>query len=236
MIRVLTTALAVSLLAGPAIADDPLTPAPVEQALARSVVDGVRDDWRFTITISSADGDVVGRFDGDAAPAEQWRLVSPTDVELSDGQSELWADIIDPSEDDDEGDGLFFSVEDIEMQPGSFDLLSEQTGEAIYGFTPELTGDTDEDAAFAENLQGELSIAVDTPHVRQVRIFAPRSFKPHMAVRINAFEIVQEYEIMDGLPAPVLRRFAQTIEGSAAFQQFQENVEFRFSEIEYLGR
>jgi hypothetical protein len=225
-----------SILLGAGLAAAQDLPVPVEQALAMSVSDGARADWRFTITIASADGDVIGRFDGAAQATDQWQLISPVRADLTEDQIALWDDVIDPSDEDESGDGLFFSLDDIEMEPGSFNLISQTSGAATYGFAPVMHGDNEEEAVFSENLEGELRIGVDSPHVQQIRIFAPASFKPHMAVRISAFEITQDYAVMEGLPAPVLQRFTQTIEGSAAFQQFSENVEISFSEIEYLAR
>jgi hypothetical protein len=52
---------------------------------------------------------------------------------------------------------------------------------------------------------------------------------------VNRFELEQEFAEMADLPAPVLVRIRQNIEGSAAFQTFQEGFEIGFSEIEYLG-
>lgn len=208
-------------------------PGPLDAAMSNSVEDGERADWRFTMTIDSADGQVVGRYDGAVSEEGSWTLVSPARDAMTEGQAAIWEDIIDPSEDEDEGGGLFFDPDDIEMEPGTFSLLSEEGARAVYAFAPLL--DTDE-AEFADALSGELVVDGSDPQIRQIRVFARDSFKPHMAVRINEFEIVQEYAPMDGMPAPVLQRFSQVIRGSAAFQSFEESVEIRFSEIEYIAQ
>jgi hypothetical protein len=92
-----------------------------------------------------------------------------------------------------------------------------------------------EEAEMAEHLTGVLTVSEDPARVQQISIYAEESFKPNFAVRVNAFELRQIYQQIEGLPAPVMTRMVQHVEASAAFQTFEQGVEIEFSEIEYLA-
>jgi len=219
-------------IAMPAFADD--LPEPVARALEASVEDGDRSDWRFVMTIVTSEGEVRGRYDGAADEAEQWTLVSPSDEAMTEGQRAIWDDIIEPDEDaTEEGSGLFFGAGDLSFHPGSMAALDDASG-LRYAFAPRA--DDEEMVEFEPYLSGELTLSEDMPQIGTIRIYATESFKPNFAVRINTFELVQEYAPMEGLPAPVMRRMSQRISGSAAFQTFTEEVDILFSDIEFLRR
>ena len=225
-------AVASLLIAAPALAQSepaPLHPV-LDAALARSVVSTQESEWRFTVTMNNEDGVIVGRFDGTLPEGERWQLVSPTLEELSDMQSGMWSGLQEPE--DDEDAGLFFSAGDSDIVPGSL-TLAEDSGDAlVFRFEPQMDED---DMAMAGNIVGALTVSRDSLAVTQLRVWAPDSFKPHFAVRLNSFDMVQEFHQLDGLPAPVLTRMSQQISGSAAFQSFEQSFELAFSEIEYLG-
>lgn len=206
-----------------------------DAALERSVPQDRDEDWRFTLTFTGAEGELVARFDGTRAEAERWQLVSPVEAELTEDQRAVWDEIVTRDEEDDEEGGLFFSREDALYQPGTLNLHLQDADDVTYRFQPVLDADDPEDAAFAEYLTGEITVGRHEPGVRHVRLWAPDSFKPNFAVRVSRFEIVQEFADLDGLPAPVMVRMRQDIAGNAAFQSFEESFEIGFSEIEYLG-
>ncbi|MEA1941638.1 MAG: hypothetical protein U9P68_05275 [Pseudomonadota bacterium] len=207
-----------------------------EAALDRAVPRDSDEDWRFTLTFSGAEGELVARFDGAQAETERWQLVSPAQADLTDEQREIWEDIVTrrAEAEADEG-GLFFSREDARYQPGSLSLHLQDADDVTYRFAPVLDADDAEDAAFAEHLNGEITVGRHEPGVRHVRLWAPESFKPNFAVRVSRFEVTQEFADLEGLPAPVMVRMRQDIAGNAAFQSFEESFEIGFSEIEYLG-
>ena len=151
---------------------------------------------------------------------------------MSDDLRSVWEDIMDPSEDEDEGGGLFFSSSDLDYQPGSFMPIGSEGGARVYGFSPVVDADGMD---LSEYLRGEMAISASPERVQQIRIFAEESFKPNFAVRINAFEMTQDFVQLEGLPAPVMQRMVQRLEGSAAFQTFEQTLEIEFSEIEYLA-
>ena len=227
----------------PVHAQETLHPVLVE-AFANSDLAAREEDWRFTLRVTNDDGELVGRFDGSLADGERWQLVSPPEDELSDMQAGLWAgfaedededgdeDGDDEAGDDDTGNGLFFSLAEADIAPGSLSLAEETGSGWIFDFEPELG---DEEMDVAGHLRGRLTIGGRPTEVQELRLWAPESFKPHFAVRLHAFEMVQAYERVDGVPAPVLTRLSQSISGSAAFQGFDQSFELAFSDIEFLG-
>lgn len=228
-----TTALSLLVFGAAATLDDPDLPSPVVEALSASVDDGHRDNWRFRMSISTGEGQLVGHFDGAQTQGQQWTLVSPAEDALDDDLRAIWEDVIDPSEDEDEGSGLFFSTSDFDYEPGTMNLIEAAGGLSHFAFTPVIeTNDMD----FSDHLTGVLTISDDPALVHEVRIYAEESFKPNFAVRINAFEIRQVYTQIEGLPAPVMTRSVQQFEASAAFQTMEQAVEIEFSDIEYLAQ
>ncbi len=210
----------------------------LDTALARGLDETEASAWRYTVTATTQDGVLVGRFDGAQPIGEEWTLVSPAEDELSDFQSEIWSGFSRRGENADEaaegyGSGLFFSVDDSDIVPGSFALAEEAADALVFSFQPQLEGR--EEIDMGEYLTGALTVSRDPAVVTQMRMWAPESFKPHMAVRLNTLDIVQEFTQFDDLPAPVLTRLSQTIRGSAAFQAFDQSFELVFSEIEYSG-
>jgi hypothetical protein len=214
----------------------PDLPPLVAQAFAASSVTVREEDWRFSLTLTSADGVLEGVYDGSRPEGERWVLVSPAENELEGIQEQMWAGLIeDEDEEDEDGadSGLFFDAEENRVRPGSVQLIEEDATHAVFAFRPDMGED---DEGFAEFIRGSLTVSRDPAlGISQYRLWAPESFKPHFAVRINAFEMVQEYRWMDGVPAPVMTRLSQQIEGRAAFQNFDQSFELVFSDIEYLG-
>ncbi|WP_300528380.1 hypothetical protein [Maricaulis sp.] len=228
---------AASLLTAPAALAQNAHPL-LDAALARGLDETEASAWRYTVTATTQDGVMVGRFDGAQPIGQEWTLVSPAEADLSDFQSEIWTGFSRRGENADEaaegyGSGLFFSVDDSDIVPGSFSLAEEAADLLVFSFEPQLEGN--EEIDMAEHLSGALTVSRDPAVVTQLRMWAPESFKPHFAVRLNTLDIVQEFTQLDGMPAPVLTRLSQTIRGSAAFQEFDQSFELVFSEIEYSG-
>ncbi|WP_323761454.1 hypothetical protein [Maricaulis sp.] len=212
--------------------DDPVHPI-LGPVLSRGDIETEESEWRYVVTLTNEDGVMVGRFDGTQPDDERWQLVSPARDQLSDTQLRMWSGL-QRRDDVDEGpySGLFFSADDSDIAPGSLALDEESSDPLVFRFQPRMD---DEDPAIVENLRGALTILREPGTVIQVRIWAPDSFKPHMAVRVNTFEFVEEFTVFDGIPAPVRTRLTQQVSGRAAFQVFEQNFEMTFTEIEYLG-
>lgn len=218
-------------MAGMAGAQD--LPAPLAQAISASNIEDSRDNWRFRVTVTTDEGEMRGQFDGTALEGQQWTLLHPAEAELEGTLLEIWEDIQTDEDDAEDDGGLFFQGDDFEYVPGSIASLGGPDSGLRYQFAPQMDED---EAAFAEFVSGEVLLGGEEPHVQQIRIFATESFKPNVAVRVNAFEMVQEFALIDGLPAPVMSRMSQTIAGSAAFQSFEQNVDIRFEDIEFISR
>lgn len=228
-----TCVLAATLAASPASSQDGPSVHPVlETALSRAPAATDETQWRFVVTMTSGDGTLVGRFDGTRPDGQRWELVSPTEDDLSDLQSGLWSGLQEPDEDEDEDSGLFFSVAGSGILPGSLELAEQTSDDLIFDFRPDLDAD---EAAMADYIRGALTVSRDSASVTRLRLWAPESFKPHFAVRLNRFDMIQEFSALEGLPAPVLTRMSQVISGRAAFQSFDQSFDLAFSEIEFLG-
>ncbi|WP_417486388.1 hypothetical protein [Maricaulis sp.] len=233
MLRITALVSAACLLAAPlASAQDAASRHPVlEQALSQAPIIVDEREWRFLVTMTSDDGTMIGRFDGTRPDGERWSLVSPEQDALSDLQAGMWTGLQEPDEDG-EDSGLFFSADDSDITPGSLELTEETADHLVFNFRPQFDG---EEAAMAEHVRGALTVSRQGASVTRLRMWAPESFKPHFAVRLNEFDMVQEYTAIDGLPAPVLTHLRQSISGRAAFQSFDQSFELAFSEIEFLG-
>ena len=224
--------------ATPILADDAVAlPAPLEAALERSVAEGSDADWRFLLTYTDSESRVVARFDGSRPIEQRWTPVSPAEAEMSEAERAIWDEITGEGDNDGEdGDGgLFFDAQDALFIPGTLVAAGERDGIVAYNFRPHFDPDDAEEAAFAAHLHGEIAIAGAPAGVRRVRLWVSESFKPNVAVRINEFELEQEFSEIDDLPAPVMTRMTQRLSGSAAFQRFEESFELEFSQIEYLA-
>lgn len=234
-------------------------PALVREALGASH-DGHEDDlWRFTLTADYGDtGGFSARFDSTRPEGERWTLISPANSDaMSDDLREQWVDLSTPDEDeaddsadsDDEesgqsfgiggdGSGLFFSSDTVDLIGGRLAQTRRANGLTEFSFQPEMNDEDDEDGEdnFSRFLSGELTVADRDPYVQRIRIFAPASFKPHPVARVHEFEMVMEFERIDGLPAPIVRAFSTHVDVSALFQRQTQNIRFEFSEVEYEAR
>lgn len=224
--------LAVSCLGLPVQAQDAM-PSLLAEALAQSAVEGDPEQWEFTVSFRSDAGDLVARFDGSRPEDDRWTLVSPAREEFNEIHEEVWSDLTEDDEDD--SGTLFFHVTDAEFDWDSATLVGETPEAVTFGFTPDADGADEEDMVFLENIRGELTIDRSDSEVSQMRLYAPESFKPHFAVRIREFEVVQTYSRVEGMPRPVLTQMTQNVRASAMMQTFNEDFSIEFSDIRYSG-
>jgi len=205
----------------------------LDAVLSRGAITTNETEWRYLVTMTSDDGVMVGRFDGTLAEGERWQLLSPTLEDLSDLQEGMWSGLQESGDGEDtEGGGLFFSTDDSDIVPGSLRLAEDGESRLVFSFQPQMDEDEME---MGEHIRGALTVSRDPLAITRLRMWAPEGFKPHFAVRLHTFDMVQDYVQLDGLPAPVLTNLSQEISGSAAFQSFDQSFELAFTEIEYLG-
>lgn len=237
MIFVKAAAAAV-LLASAVHADMTSYPEPLADALAMTYEAPEEAHWRYVMQVTMNDASMQVRFDGSQPDGEQWQLVAPASEDgLADILVDVWQDLNQPdAEDENAGDGisinategLFFSSDTADVVAG--DVVS--TGTNQFTFRPDL-GSDEEDDAMRSFMTGELSLA-PAGHVDQIRVFAPESFKPHVAARVHAFEMVIRFDRIEGLPAPIMTLLSTEIDISAMFQRQQQAVRFEFSDVEYV--
>jgi hypothetical protein len=225
-----------------AYSDSSIHPQPVSDALAMTHDASNEAVWRFNVRVSMDDHSMDVGFNGALEDGAQWTLLSPASPEdLVDDLSDMWTDMITPddSENADDGDGgglsigsdggLFFTAETASMVAGNVQRMAG----GQYSFDPDIDPESEENDSMAEYLDGELALA-SAGHVEQIRIFAPESFKPNPAARIHAFELIMNFQHLDGLPAPVMTSMSTVVDVSALFQRQQQSVRFEFSDVEYI--
>jgi len=237
--RVLAAAAAAICFCAPSFSDNSNYPQPLADALAMGYAAPEDAFWRFTLRVSMNETVMDVRFDGAEADGEDWTLLSPASADdLSDELSAMWTDMNTPDEDSGEnegaglsirsGGGLFFSPETARMIAGDV----QQASAGGYTFRPDLDPDSDEADSMAEHLSGEIALA-SSGQVERIRIFAPASFKPNPAARIHEFEMIMNFQTLEGLPAPVMTSMSTVVDVSALFQRQQQSVRFEFSDVEY---
>ena len=104
-------------------------------------------------------------------------------------------------------------------------LLREDGDRRVYAFTPTAFPMGEGDGSverMLDHLAGEIGIDVVSGELVWLRLYAPESFKPNMAVRIRRFEMVQRFVHEPAYAAPRMERLEMALEGSAAFQAFEQ--------------
>lgn len=98
----------------------------------------------------------------------------------------IWEDIIDFSEDEDEGLGLFFFISDFEYELGLFNLFEVNGGLSYFFFIFVLDV---EEVEMVEYLIGVFIVFDDLVCVQQICIYVEESFKLNFVVWVNVFEL-----------------------------------------------
>jgi hypothetical protein len=173
-----------------------------------------------------------------AGEAPAYTLLQPDEAELSEAQQEIWADFLDPEDDvfarqdeDEPVPGLLRPVDLRDIVGDAATLLREENGLSVYGFTPQSMalsmsrdgGDSQTDSML-EHMTGDIAIDSGRNEVAWVHVFAPDSFKPTMAARINTFSMRQSFVQEPAYAAPRLERLELAVSGSAAFQTFEQTM------------
>jgi hypothetical protein len=210
-------------------------PAPLEAALSVEARDLRPSSFEFQL---ETDGEgVTVRVDlagGDA----RYTLLAPSESDLTDSEREMWEGFMDPEDDafreEDDEDGERRSVEFLgplslrEVVGSDASLAREADGLLIYSFTPlGFPGSQGEDesmAAMIEHLHGEIAVDPARGEPAWLHLLSTDSFKPHMVVRINEFSMRQIFTHEAALGGPRLARMELALDGSAAFQRFEQSM------------
>ncbi|MGX6647929.1 hypothetical protein ACWCOP_08300 [Maricaulaceae bacterium MS644] len=210
-------------------------PAPLEAALSVEARDLRPSSLDFQLETDGEGVTVrVDLADGDA----RYTLLAPSESDLTDAEREMWEGFLDPEDDafrePDDDDGERRSVEflgplSLRGVVGSeASLAREADGLLIYSFTPlgfpGAQGEDESMAAMIEHLRGEIAVDPERGEPAWLHLFSTGSFKPHMVVRINDFSMRQIFTHEAALGGPRLARMEMALNGSAAFQRFEQSM------------
>lgn len=210
-------------------------PGPLEAALSVEARDVRPSSLDFQL---ENDGEgVTVRVDLENGDA-RYTLLSPSESDLTDAEREMWEGFLDPEDDafrqqdDEDGEGRsieFLGPLSLRGVVGSEASLERETdGLLIYSFTPlgfsGAQGEDESMAAMIEHLHGEIAVDPVRGEPAWLHLFSTDSFKPHMAVRINDFSMRQIFTHEAALGGPRLARMEMALDGSAAFQRFEQSM------------
>jgi len=243
-IAALLAASAVSaVLAGPAAAQ---LPPPLDAALSAQARDVRPSSLHFQL---ETDGEGVTVRVDLAGEDVSYTLLEPLESDLTEAEREMWDGFLDPEDDafrepsgDEEASRSveFLGPLNLRDVVGSQAALArEANGLLIYSFTPlGFPGAQGEDRslmAMVEHLQGEIAVDPARGEPAWLRLYSADSFKPHMAVRINAFSMRQTFTHEAAVGGPRLARVEMTVNGSAAFQAFDQSMQMAVSNMVFDG-
>ncbi|MEQ8432796.1 MAG: hypothetical protein RIA71_01025 [Oceanicaulis sp.] len=210
-------------------------PAPLEAALSVEARDLRPSSLDFQL---ETDGEGVTVRVDLAGGDPRYTLLSPPESNLTDAEREMWEGFLDPEDDvfrqQDDEDGEGRSVEFLGplslrgVVGGEASLAREADGLLIYSFTPlgfpGAQGEDESMAAMIEHLHGEIAVDPARGEAAWLHLFSTDSFKPHMAVRINDFSMRHIFTHEAALGGPRLARMEMALDGSAAFQRFEQSM------------
>ncbi len=249
LFRALATA-STFILTAPALAQ---LPAPLERALAVEPEPVAPEALVMRMGLGAESIRVAVSFEDEAV---SYRLIEPASEEmLSEAQAEMWAGFNrdddeagsrddgapeEQSQDEDEGRSAslaFGSYDPAALREAigdTADLIGEDEGRLIYEFSPQtVPGQEGAPDEMIENLRGEAVVDASRNELVAVRFVLDGSFKPHMAARINAFELEQRFVHEAVLGGPRTAGFSMRMAGSSLFQPFSQSMQFDFEDVRY---
>lgn len=226
---------AAAVCAAPALAQ---LPAPLEAALSVTPREASPAGLDFRIEEDGQGVTVRVDLSGDGVA---YTLLEPDEAALSEAQREMWDDFLDTEDDafydendEDAGEGLTGPV-DLRATVGDVAaFLREEEGLLVYGFEPQaMPGQQAGEApgSMLTHLRGEIAVDPERGEVAWTHVFAPESFKPNMAARIERFSLRQAFVHEPAYAAPRLRRLEMALSGSAAFQNFEQALVMEISNM-----
>jgi hypothetical protein len=197
----------------------------------QAVEDDLSARWSYTRTEEDQDGVYVGRYDPRQPESERWTLITVDGREPSAEETEdyLAERNREPAGDNDDDEKELNSM----VEKGSAVLLEETDSFWLFGFKPR--GDTEDDRAFMESVDGTLKIVKDGHYVAEIALQNSSPIKPAKGVKIKAFFTRLAFApIEDGGPA-LPRSVQASIQGKAFFvMNIDESETVTFSEFEQV--
>lgn len=241
MLRTLMLGACASLCASAAFAQ---LPDPLERALSVSLNDPVAQ--RVDLMVGDNEGQITVRIVESAEGESEYTLLSPSEAGLNESERELWEDMFSDDDDENDEDGGFggedFDPDELRRMIGpDATLLREENGQLVYGFTPQAFPDDEDEPDGAarrmlDAMMGEVSVNTQTGHVEGFQLRLEESVKPNFAARIDTFSFVQNYVFDEAVNGPRLASLRFSIEGSAAFQSFNESMMIDILDVEWAPR
>ncbi|MGY6627583.1 MAG: hypothetical protein ACXIVL_03640 [Oceanicaulis sp.] len=218
-------------------------PPPLEAALSATLSERApaRMAMRWTVEGESVTYEVLPAEGGPPA----YRLLEPEEAALSERQREIWTSVTRERSSDDEGEA---DAPRARVTVGTVDYsglrasIGEQAtldrtlpdGELVYSFAPRaVPGGNDTPDAMLRALRGEVIIDPRRGELKGFHLFAPDSFKPSIAARIERFSLRQDFVHDAVLGGPRFAALEMDMAGSAAFQRFDRNLIIEIISVEW---
>jgi len=196
-----------------------------------SIDDDLSEGWSYTRTRENNDGIDVGHFDPRLPESERWSLISvdgrePTSEETGDYLEDRRHEQEDES-DDDEND--LHSM----VKKGSASLLEETDSFWLFSFKP--SGDSEDDQAFMDAIDGRLKIIKDGHYVAEITLQNSGPIKPGKGVKIKEFLTRLEFAPIHEGGKALPRSVQATVKGKAFLVvKFDESETVTYSDFEQL--
>lgn len=233
MIRCISLIAGLAALCASAAAHAQLPP-PLETALSATLTERApaRMAMRWTVEGESVTYEMRPAEGGPPA----YRLLEPDEAALTERQREIWTSVTRERRSDGEGEAgaprARVTVGNVDYS-GLRAAIGERAtldrtladGALVYSFAPRaVPGGNETPEAMLRALRGEVIVDPRRGELRGFRLFAPDSFKPSVAARIERFSLRQDYVHDAVLGGPRFAALEMDMAGSAAFQRFDRNL------------
>ncbi len=223
-------------------------PAPLETALSAVLTERTPARMTMRWTVEGESVTYEARPVDGGPPA--YRLLEPDEAALSERQREVWTSVTRERRSEGEGEAGEEGAPRARVTVGSvdFDGLRAAIGESatldrtlddgalVYSFTPRAVPGGDETPrSMLRALRGEVIVDPRRGELTGFHLFAPDSFKPNVAARIERFSLRQDYVHDAVLGGPRFAALEMDMAGSAAFQRFDRNMIIELVSVDWRG-
>jgi len=199
----------------------------IDRAFA-AVEDDLSGRWAYTRTEEDKESTSVGRYDPRLTEGERWQLRSvdgrePTADEIEDYSEERGREHGDSDEDENELASI--------VSEGSADLIEETDSYWLFSFNP--AGDSEDDKAFMDAVDGRLKIIKDGHYVAEITMQNRGTIKPGKGVKIKEFLTRLEFAPAEAGGPALPKRVRASVKGKAFLVvKIDESETVTFSEFE----
>ena len=207
------------ILFGPCAIADPELPAP----LAAAIETEDRPVYAFDLHVIDGETELKGRLDATKPEGARFTLSDAyPETSLTKEDRAIIKTI------DEGARGEIFCDQHGDLIGTAVSELSRTEDTITYSFEPQPEDESDE--KIFKNLRGEVTVWTENPDVKSIRMYAPKSFKPAMVAKIDAFDMT--ISCVRGPDGHAVRAaITQAIEGSAMGQSIDQSSTYRVSNI-----